>query len=461
MIEESSSSEDEDNYVRTMMETNLLMAQAAAAAAMVAADADDDHELEWGGSEKGKRRNKVRDFVGAHNCLVQQYFIGEPSTYDEEDFERRFRMPRHLFKTVWDRIHGKPPFVQYYDRCTKEPGISPLVRFVACLRKLCYGDPSDRTGEQYDISESALDQSFHSFCKLIKAEFAAQFLHRQPTVDELERIFSINKLRGFPGLFALWDCKHFVWKRCPSAFAGMHKGAKSSNNTIVLEAICDPDLYIWFSFFGSPGSLNDINILDKSSIVARMVDGSFQLRLPENLHYTVNGTTRNYLYFLVDGIYPPWSVFVSTFAHPDPQSKQAVFAQAQEAVRKDIERAFGVLVMRFSILEKAFMVWDADKLADIVDTCIILHNMLVVEHRSGFVSDSLFRLAMAEGEEEDGEEEGNPVMLFVVAEPAEAPDDDQNNFALQVATALADLRDVNEHTNLLHDLVEHNWNRNS
>mgnify|MGYP006897431933 CR=1 FL=1 len=92
---------------------------------------------------------------------------------------------------------------------------------------------------------------------------------------------------------------------------------------------------------------------------------------------------------------------------------------------------------------------------------LLLHNMLVEEHGSGFVSDLLFCLAMAKGEEENGEEEGNPVMLFVVAEPAEAPHDDKNNFALQVAMALADLRDVNNHTKLLHDLVEHNWNRNN
>ena len=43
------------------------------------------------------------------------------------------------------------------------------------------------------------------------------------------------------------------------AKAGQHKG-KEKKNTLILEAICDPDTYIWYSFLREPGSLNDLNI---------------------------------------------------------------------------------------------------------------------------------------------------------------------------------------------------------
>jgi hypothetical protein len=47
-------------------------------------------------------------------------------------------------------------------------------------------------------------------------------------------------------------------------------------------------------------------------------------------------------YYLVDGIYPSWATFVKTI--PEPQgNKKKYFATAQEACRKDVERAFGVL----------------------------------------------------------------------------------------------------------------------
>ena len=85
------------------------------------------------------------------------------------------------------------------------------------------------------------------------------------------------------------------------AKVGQHKGKK---NTLILEAICDPDTYIWYCFFGEPGSLNDLNILEKSTIVGSILNGTMDLRLPQELHYRINGMVRDYLYFLVDGIYP-------------------------------------------------------------------------------------------------------------------------------------------------------------
>ena len=120
------------------------------------------------------------------------------------------------------------------------------------------------------------------------------------------------------------------------AEAGQHKG-KEKMNTLILEAICDPDTYIWYSFFGEPGSLNDLNILEQSTIVGSILNGTMELRLPQELHYSISGTVRDYLYFLVDGIYPKWPIFISTVCDAIPGSKDKMFATHQEAVKKDIE----------------------------------------------------------------------------------------------------------------------------
>ena len=101
--------------------------------------------------------------------------------------------------------------------------------------------------------------------------------------------------------------------------------------------ICDPDTYIWYCFFGEPGSLNDLNVLEKSTIVGSILNGMMELCLPEELHYSINGTVHDYLYFLVDGIYPKWPIFISTVSNATPGSKDKLFATHQEAVRKDIE----------------------------------------------------------------------------------------------------------------------------
>ena len=60
------------------------------------------------------------------------------------------------------------------------------------------------------------------------------------------------------------------------AEVGQHKG-KEKTNTLILEAICDSDTYIWCCFFGEPGSLNDLNILEKSTIVGSILNGMMEL----------------------------------------------------------------------------------------------------------------------------------------------------------------------------------------
>ena len=49
--------------------------------------------------------------------------------------------------------------------------------------------------------------------------------------------------------------------------------------------------------------------------------------------YEVNGNVRDWMYFLVDGIYPEWAIFVNTFTNKDIKEKRK-FATEQEKVSK-------------------------------------------------------------------------------------------------------------------------------
>ncbi|XP_020266360.1 uncharacterized protein LOC109841833 [Asparagus officinalis] len=53
----------------------------------------------------------------------------------------------------------------------------------------------------------------------------------------------------------------------------------------------------------------------------------------------------------------------------------------QEACRKDVERAFGVLQSRFAIIKGPACFWDKRTLHDIMTACIIMHNMIVEDKR--------------------------------------------------------------------------------
>ena len=183
---------------------------------------------------------------------------------------------------------------------------------------LLYGDCSDCSDEYLQMSETVASKIFKEFCRLIVDKFGAEYLNRCPTDAEKEEVLSLMKCRGFPSCFALWDCKHFNWEKCPIQLAGQHKGGKVGK-ALILEAISDPFLYIWYSFFGEPGSLNDINVLDKSTIVGSIICQTFNRKVNP---YVINGCEQDYMYFLVDGIYPKFSIFCKTLSIPLTDAQQ-------------------------------------------------------------------------------------------------------------------------------------------
>ena len=58
-----------------------------------------------------------------------------------------------------------------------------------------------------------------------------------------------------------------------------------------------------------------------------------------NYEYVVNGRKYNIGYYLSDGIYPRQATFVKSVLLPQ-STKDRLFAECQETVRKDVKRAF-------------------------------------------------------------------------------------------------------------------------
>ncbi|XP_024380546.1 uncharacterized protein [Physcomitrium patens] len=156
--------------------------------------------------------------------------------------------------------------------------------------------------------------------------------------------------------------------------------------SIVLEAAVFHDLWFWHAFFGMPSRMNDINVLQRSPLLHSIITG----KMP-SVNYVVNGSPYSMPYWLADGIYPNWPIFMKSI----PYTQGAVrkhFAMVQEACRKDVEQAFGVLQKRFAIVRNSARSWYQEKLSSIMRACIILHNMIVEDERYSpdFASDQEF-----------------------------------------------------------------------
>ena len=154
----------------------------------------------------------------------------------------------------------------------------------------------------------------------------------------------------------------------------------------------------------------------------------------------VNGHTYKLAYYLTDGIYPKWSTFIQSITLPQTPQHE-LFAKVQEATRKDVERAFGVLQSRFAIVRNPVKTLNKEKIGKIMRACIILHNMIVEDERDGYS-----RIDISEFEEGD-------VPRCSEVE-TEWPTNLNNIFPTR-----NDLRDRQTHERLKTDLIQNIWNK--
>uniref|UniRef100_A0A0D3DMR6 DDE Tnp4 domain-containing protein n=1 Tax=Brassica oleracea var. oleracea TaxID=109376 RepID=A0A0D3DMR6_BRAOL len=256
-------------------------------------------------------------------------------------------------------------------------GLTTLQKCTAAICVLAYGTAADTVDEYLRLGETTTRSCLENFVEGIIYLFGDEYL-RRPTSADLQHLVAIGEQRGFPGMIGSIDCMHWEWKNGPTAWKGQYSRG-SGKPTIVLEAVVSYDLWIWYAFFGPPCTLNDINVLDRSHVFDDIIKGHAL-----QVTFSVNGREYHLAYYLTDGIYPKWATFIQSITVPQGP-KAVLFAQHQEAVRKYVERAFGILQARFAIVKNPALFGDKVKIGKIMRACIILHNMIVEDKRDGYI----------------------------------------------------------------------------
>ncbi|XP_048618793.1 putative nuclease HARBI1 isoform X1 [Brassica napus] len=385
-------------------------------------------------AKKKKRAYVERNREAGHNRLWNDYFSEDP-TFPPHLSRRHFRMNKEVFMRIVDTLSANVPFFQQRRDAVGRLGLSTLQKCTAAIRMLAYGSAADAVDEYLRLGESTSLSCLTNFTEGVIQLFGDEYL-RRPTPEDLQRLLDIGEVRGFPGMIGSIDCMHWEWKNCPTAWKGQYTRG-SGKPTIVLEAIASQDLWIWHAFFGPPGTLNDINVLDRSPVF----DDIYQGRAPR-VTYMVNGLQYDLAYYLTDGIYPKWSTFIQSITLPQG-SKAALFAKVQEATRKDVERAFGVLQARFAIVKNPALSLDKEKIGKIMRACIILHNMIVENERGGYTLYDTSKF-------EEGESSRSSHVEHI------------NNMPSHFGNMLGlrnQVRDRHTHEALKNNLIENIWNK--
>lgn len=321
-----------------------------------------------GGSKKG-RKIIMRNFEQAFDQVVKHYFAPRP-LYNASLFRRRFRVSRSVFDKVYETCLKHPTF-HHRQNAAGRWGIHPLVKVTAVFRQLAYGSCSDELDEHFQISETSMDEAKEAFCDVVIENFEHCYLPPMSTMLA-RRIIQQNEQFGWPGLLGSLDCSHWEWTRCPKSLHGEFKKGTHKHPSIVYECLCDCNLRILHVSFAAPGSNNDINVLDLSPFLYDLVSGK------TIAPFTLDGVQYHQPYVLVDGIYPEWSCFVKPLTNVDTESERN-YTMRQEARRKDIERAFGCLMIKWNILRLPSLTPNVVLMEKVLRVCCILHNMIVEE----------------------------------------------------------------------------------
>lgn len=206
------------------------------------------------------------------------------------------------------------------------------------------------------MSVEAQRQSFLLFLHAVLSRFGSQYLNREPSVTELQRLSGSFTSPGFPGCVGSVDCMKTKWKNCPRARKGQYYNPKDGKLAMMIcEAVADGDLYSWHWFAGRPGTSIDVTIADYSPLFNDILTDRRCIHLPNG--YMLGGVRRSWPVFnLGDGIYLQWAIFFLPVAAATTENEKHA-GQRQESFREDVERVFGCLQGRFRILRKEREEW--------------------------------------------------------------------------------------------------------
>ena len=316
----------------------------------------------------------VDDYLGTKEVKIGGVVIKAevPAWQSLKHFYRRFRMGPILFCRLLDEIQddetGHADFRSVLDALGVK-GPSALQKLTAVLRILAYGLPFDAVHEYTGVQELVARKSTYAFSDWLIAKY--KHIHLGVwTLPAIEKEMAINAKRGFTGMLGSLDCTHSIWKNCPYPWQGQFQD-RHGQRSVIAEAIAGSDLYFWHVFLGVPGAANDLHVLGVSTLFTKYLNS-----LARTQTFQIGGHDHAGCFFLADGIYPDYACLMKTYSPPTTPEERN-FAKQQEGVRKDVERAFGRLMIKWCITTVAAKTWFLETLKEVWMTCFLLHNMTI------------------------------------------------------------------------------------
>ncbi|XP_022040117.1 uncharacterized protein LOC110942650 [Helianthus annuus] len=282
-------------------------------------------------------------------------------------------MSKRLFLKIVSDVQANNSWFQEGVDGSMKKSFTPMQKVTTAIKQLTTGNPPDENEEYLNMAERTSRECLEYFCEILCNLYASKFLRRLTSHDVALLYQAHDDKHHLPWMLGSLDYTHFVWRMCPTELRGQYMRGDHRYPTIMLEAVASQDLWIWHAFCGPPGSQNDNNVLQQSPFFLTQQNGT-AVKCP----FYVNNHLYNRGYYLTDGIYTTWSVFVKSFPYPHIV-KEKKFKRQHETARKDMERAFGVLKAKLGVLNRPMRAMSVKKIRNVVYACIIMHNMILID----------------------------------------------------------------------------------
>ena len=234
----------------------------------------------------------------AKSNVYDDYF-SPTCTFKDLQFERIFRITKGMAEMILLECGNNSAFfTETHDALGKE-SICPKVKLLMALKLLGYGASVTPYVDYFQMGMSTAHSCFKHLitCLSQSTVFRNKYMRQMNRADAYRITELHHNQHGIDGMIGSLDCMHLFWKNCPVKWQGAFKG-KEKKPSIVLEAMCDYNLWIWHSAFGYAGSQNDINIWEQSPLLQSFIDGTFSLDV--DFEYEINGKVFTKLFLLVD-----------------------------------------------------------------------------------------------------------------------------------------------------------------
>ncbi|KAL4564246.1 hypothetical protein LXL04_028303 [Taraxacum kok-saghyz] len=142
-------------------------------------------------NEKRTRSVIMRDRQAAHHRLVRDYFAAD-CLYNDELFERRFRISKEIFLRISNTLEARYDFFKQKPDARGRMGFSTIQKCTVALRYLAYGVANDASDEYLKMSERTARECVEFFCGCVIDVFGKEYLRKPTRGTAPDMTFTVN-----------------------------------------------------------------------------------------------------------------------------------------------------------------------------------------------------------------------------------------------------------------------------